>query len=92
MRRYSYAPGPILRGVSCLSSARMVLLDPVSLLDGVVGTSMGLGVRAEMVGGKVLQRWASRCEEGGVSRWEVEVEGGSKPRVRLSRGLLLIIL
>ena len=55
----------------------MVLLDPVSLLDGVVGTSMGLGVRAEMVGGKVLQRWASRCEEGGVSRWEVEVEGGN---------------
>ena len=55
-----------------MSSARMVLLDPVSLLDGVVGTSMGLGVRAVRGGGKVLQRWASCCEEGGVIRWEVE--------------------
>ena len=72
-----------------MSSARMVLLDPVSLLDGVMGASMGLGVRAEMVGGKVLQRWASRCEEGGGIRWEVEAEGRNKPCFRLSRGLLL---
>ena len=52
----------------------MVLMVLVSLLDGVLGASMGLDVRAVKVRGKVLQRCANCCEEGGEMRWEGEAE------------------
>ena len=54
----------------------MVLMVPVSLLNGVLGASMGLDVRAVKVRGKVLHRCANCCEEGGEMRWEGEAKGG----------------
>ena len=52
----------------------MVGMVPFSLLDGVLGSSMGLGVASMRVGGKVLQRCANCCEEGVGIRWRVEVD------------------